>query len=183
MAPQVDATVVGSTYFQTIRQPLTFGRDFSDHDDANAPLVAIINQTLARHRWPSEDPIGKRVSFDQGQHWIQIVGVVADAKEYGLDRAIKDEIYTPLPQSFFASNLVVRTAGDPASMVQAVRGALHDVDSQLALPTLKCVVHGLFERPRDLFRFLFQLRTTPVRVVTLPHRLTPCVGQIPAGQG
>jgi putative ABC transport system permease protein len=76
--------------------------------------------------------VGKRISFDQGQHWITIVGVVADVKEYGLDRPVKDEVYTAL-QNGFVGNLVVRTAGDPSSLAKAVRAGLHDVDPQLAV--------------------------------------------------
>jgi putative ABC transport system permease protein len=133
LAPQVDPTVVGAGYFQTIRQPIVQGRDFSEHDDNKATLVAIVNQTMAHHRWPTEDPVGKRISFDQGQHWIQIAGVVGDAQEYGLERPIKDEVYTPVAQNGFTGNLVVRTMADPAGLTSAVLAALHDADSQLAV--------------------------------------------------
>jgi predicted permease len=136
LAPQVDPTVVGTDYFSTIRQPILLGRDFTDHDDANAPLVAIINQTMARHRWPTENPVGRRITFDQGQHWSTIVGVVGDVKEYGLDHEVKDEVYNAF-QNGFVGNLVVRTAGDPAALVSAVRAALHDVDSQLAVDRIQ----------------------------------------------
>ena len=101
LAPLVDATSVSADYFQTVRQPLIQGATFTEHDDLKALPVAAINQTMARHRWPSEDPIGKRITFDHGQHWVKIVGVVGDAKEYGLDRPVVDEIYTPLPQNGF----------------------------------------------------------------------------------
>ena len=96
------------------------------------PLAAIINQTMARHRWPSEDPVGRRITFDQGQHWITIVGVVGDVKEYGLDREVKDEVYSAF-QNGFVGSLVIRTAGDPAGLISAIRAALHDIDSQLAV--------------------------------------------------
>jgi hypothetical protein len=92
-------TTVSAGYFQTIRQPLIQGRTFDEHDDAKALPVALINQTMARHRWPSEDPIGKRVTFDHGQRWITIVGVAGAAKEFGLGRPVGDEIYTPLAQN------------------------------------------------------------------------------------
>jgi putative ABC transport system permease protein len=139
LAPLVDTTVVSSDYFRTIRQPLLQGRAFTDHDDANALRVGLINQTMARHRWPSEDPIGKRVTFDHGQHWITIAGVIGDAKEYGLDRPMGDEIYVPLTQSGFAGNLVVRTAADPMALLPRVRGALHDIDAQLAVDQVSTV--------------------------------------------
>lgn len=150
LAPQVDPTVVSTEYFATIRQPILFGRDFTEHDDATAPLVAVINQTMARHRWPSENPIGKRITFDQGQHWITIIGVAGDAKEYGLDRPVKDEIYTAAQNGFFGS-LVIRTAGDPGGMVQAVRATLHDIDSQLAVDrveTMERLQHESVASPR-----------------------------------
>jgi ABC-type antimicrobial peptide transport system permease subunit len=67
------------------------------------------------------------------------VGVVGDAKEYGLERTVKDEVYVPLTQNGFSSNLVVRTATDPSSLTQAVRAALHDLDSQLAVDRVQTV--------------------------------------------
>jgi len=137
LAPQVDPTVVSSAYFGTVRQPLVQGRDFTDRDDAQAPLVAVVNQTMARHRWPNEDPVGRRISFDQGQHWVQIVGVVGDAKEYGLERAVKDEVYVPVKQNGFSANLVVRTKADPAGLTRAVRAELYNIDSQLAVDRIE----------------------------------------------
>jgi len=151
LAPQVDPTVVSTQYFSALRQPILTGRDFSDHDDTTAPLVAIINQSMARHRWPADDPIGKRISFDQGQHWITIIGVTADVKEYGLDREVKDEVYTTSGQTPTLGNLLVRTAGEPAAMVSAVRAALHDVDPQLAVDrvaTLERLQHESVASPR-----------------------------------
>jgi predicted permease len=132
LAPQVDPTVVSTEYFATLRQPILFGRDFTEHDDDTAPAAAVINQTMARHRWPTEDPVGKRISFDQGQHWTTIVGVVGDVKEYGLDREVKDEVYNAF-QNGFVSSLIVRTAGNPDGLVSAIRATLHDIDSQLAV--------------------------------------------------
>src|SRR5260370_16913576 len=86
---------------------------------------------MDRHRWPSEDPIGKRITFDKGQHWITVAGVIGDAKEYGLARPMADEVYLPVAQAGFAANLVVRTAADPMTVSPAVRSVLHDLDPQL----------------------------------------------------
>jgi hypothetical protein len=109
------------------------GRTLTERDDAEAVLVGVINQTMARDRWAAEDPIGRRVSFDQGKTWITIVGVVGDAKEYGLDRPIGDELYIPLKQGGFRGGLVVRTAVDPVGMIGLIRKTLHDLDSQIAV--------------------------------------------------
>ncbi len=145
LAPRVDTTVVSSDYFQVVRQPLVKGRTFTDHDDAKALQVAVINQTMARHRWPSEDPVGKRISFNQGQNWGTIVGVVGDVKEYGLDHPVGDEVYLPLAQNGFAGNLVVRTAADPMVIAPAVRVALHEVDPQLAVDRVSSVENLQYE--------------------------------------
>ena len=133
LAPLVDTTIVSADYFQAIRQPITAGRGFTDHDDANSVQVAVINQTMKNHRWPNEDPVGRRISFDQGQHWVQIVGIAGDVREYGLDRPPGDEVYQPVLQSGFPGSLVMRTQADPMSMAAGVRAVLHDVDSQLAV--------------------------------------------------
>ena len=133
LEPLVDPTYVSSGYFETLRQPLLRGRTFSDHDDTEALKVGVVNQIMARHRWPTEDPIGKRVSFDQGKTWITIVGVVGDAREYGLEHPAKDEFYTPLAQSGAGTNLVVRTMADPDSIAPLIRTAIRDVDPYLAV--------------------------------------------------
>jgi putative ABC transport system permease protein len=145
LAPQANVVVVSPGYFETIRQPLLGGRAFTDHDDAKALQVVMINQAMAKHRWPAEDPVGKRVSFDQGRTWNQIVGVVGDAKEYGLDRETRDEVYAPLAQNFYGNNLVVRTSGDPMAMVNAVRAVLRDIDPQIAIDRVNSIERFKYE--------------------------------------
>jgi len=133
MKPSTDVTLVSDRYFETIRQPLLQGRTFTEHDDAETLKAGIINQAMARHRWPTEDPVGKRITFDQGKTWTTIVGVVGDVREYGLDHAPGDEIYLPVKQFGFGSGLVVRTSSDPMSIYPLIRKALHDLDPQLAV--------------------------------------------------
>lgn len=133
LMPQVDITVVGEGYFETIRQPLLAGRLFTQKDEMDGSIVAVINQAMARHRWPSEDPVGKRVTFDHRETWVTIGGVVGNVKEYGLDKPVGDEIYLPPSQHFFAGNIVIRSAHDPAAVVSEVRAALHDIDPFLAV--------------------------------------------------
>ncbi|MFP5263892.1 MAG: ADOP family duplicated permease [Blastocatellia bacterium] len=137
LAPRADPRVVSPDYFQTIQIPLVAGRYFTEADNTDAMKVAIINQTMARHRWSDEDPIGRRVSFDRGDTWITIVGVVGDVKQYGLDRETTDEIYTPLAQTGFAGNLLVRTAANPPSMAQMMREAVYAVDPETAIDNVQ----------------------------------------------
>jgi putative ABC transport system permease protein len=139
LSPLVDTTVVSADYFETIRQPLIAGRTFTAHDDGKALPVGVINQTMARHRWPSQDPVGKRITFDSGATWITIAGVVGDVKEYGLGLPMGDEIYLPLAQNGFANNLVVRTSADPMGVPPLLRAALREIDPQLAVDSVSTI--------------------------------------------
>jgi len=135
LAPQVDITNADENYFTTIGQPLLAGRLFTERDSSNAPPVAVINQTLARRRWPTENPIGQRVAFGfQPDAWIEIVGVVGDTREYGLANPTKDEIYLPVAQQgSFSSNLIVRLASEPAAAAPAIREAIRQVDPLIGI--------------------------------------------------
>ncbi len=137
LAPQVDPRAVSPEYFRTIGAPLIRGRVFTDADDEKAPLVAIINESAARHRWGEEDALGKRVSFDGGKSWVTVVGIVGDVKQYGLDREPTDEIYGPLAQNPNGSFLLVRTLSDPMSMARLMRDVVHQVDPQTAVDQVK----------------------------------------------
>jgi putative ABC transport system permease protein len=133
LLPQADFRTASTDYFETVRQPLVRGRTFSEGDKDKAPPVAVINQSTAQHRWGDEDPIGRRVSFDRGQTWLTVVGVVGDVRQYGLDREPADEIYIPLAQAQFGGNLLVRTAADPMSVAKLMREAVYEVDSDTAV--------------------------------------------------
>jgi predicted permease len=145
LTPTVDITNADSNYFQTIGQPLVAGRTFTDHDDDGAPAVAVINQTMARHRWPNENPIGQRVAF-RPDAWITIVGIVSDTREYGLASPTKDEIYLPvLQQGGFGGNLIVRTAFDPAAAISQVRAAVREADPFIGLDQIDTLEHFEYE--------------------------------------
>ena len=133
LLPQADFRTASTDYFETVRQPLVRGRTFAESDKDKAPLVAVINQSTARHRWGDDDPIGRRISFDRGQTWITIVGIVGDVRQYGLDKDPADEIYIPLAQGGFGGNLLVRTALDPMSISKLMRDAVYEVDSDTAV--------------------------------------------------
>src|SRR5262249_27306096 len=79
-------SVISDHYFQTMGTPLVAGREFDERDRAGAPLVAVINQALARTLYPGEDPIGKQLSVDwNGPPQAQIVGVVTDSRFEGME--------------------------------------------------------------------------------------------------
>jgi predicted permease len=127
---QASITVVNESYFSTVGQPLLRGRSFNSGDNADGVKVMIVNQSLASRYWPGEDPVGKNVSFDNGQTWRPIVGVVANVRQQ-LDRDAVDEFYAPFRRTgILSASIVVRTAGDPAALTRDLREALRKADPQ-----------------------------------------------------
>jgi putative ABC transport system permease protein len=137
IAPRADYRVASADYFQTIRLPVVQGRVFTDGDTDKAAPVAAINQTLARHRFEGENPIGKRISFDNGETWITVVGVVGDAKHYGLNRDATDEVYRPIAQASGASFLLVRTIAEPETIISQTRNAIYELDAETAIDRIQ----------------------------------------------
>jgi putative ABC transport system permease protein len=124
---------VSAGYFEAMRIPLRRGRTFTAQDLAEAPHVAIVNETFARKYWPDDEPIGQLVSTNdpaKGQ-WMEVVGVVGDLKQLALSQGESDAIYVPEAQWNFADqsmSLVVRAKGDAASIAPAVRRAVWSVN-------------------------------------------------------
>jgi putative ABC transport system permease protein len=128
--PVADISFASPDCFKLLGIPLISGRFFTPHDNADAPQVVIVSQSLARHYFPGEDPVGHRVSGD-GKEWLMIVGVVGDVKYYGLDKEALDTAYIPTAQQpMMAGTLLLKTAGDPMSYVQQVQQAVYSVDSE-----------------------------------------------------
>jgi predicted permease len=127
--PQVDFKFASPNYFKTIGMTLLSGRAFTDADDANAPPVAIVNLSMARHNFPGVDPVGRRVSLDNGRTWITIVGVVNDTHDYGMAEKSTDELYRAFAQTGpLSASMLVRTAADPLAFARAIPAAVHAVD-------------------------------------------------------
>jgi len=118
---------------------LVRGRLFNEADGPNAPRVGIINETFARRLFPGEDPIGKRVHVSMGPlAFREVVGIVADTKQYGLDHDGSSQFYEPYGQLAFSSlTLVVRTAGDPAALTTALRGAVRAIDPDVPVERVR----------------------------------------------
>jgi putative ABC transport system permease protein len=134
-APPVgNQVIISNDYFRTLGIPLFKGREFADTDDGGKERqVVIINDAMRRQFWPHEDPIGKRVSGDNGETWVTIVGVVGDVREFGLDHPVAPEFYVPQSEGSNSSALIVRTIADPQGMAMAITRAIHQVDSQAAV--------------------------------------------------
>ena len=132
----VDWRVVTPEYFRTMGIPLLRGRGFTGQDRYGTSRVAIVNHTLTRAYFGSENPIGKRVrtAFDGRAGWATIVGEVGDVHGHGLAADPVPELYRPYTQSAMESmTLMIRGTGDPTNLVASVRHALTDLDPTVIL--------------------------------------------------
>ena len=127
--PKADFRIVSPSYFEALHIPILNGRGFMQTDRPGNPDVAVLNRSAALHLWGGKDPVGTRFSADGGKAWIQVVGVVGDIKQYGLDKDVVDEIYVPLAQNPMGqASLVIKTAVEPMSIARGVIELLHGVD-------------------------------------------------------
>ena len=144
--PDVQTISVEGDYLSVMQIPLLSGRDFTSQDNENAPLVGIVNQSLARRFFREENPLGKRVRWarDEQVNWITIIGVAGDIKHFGLDAPEQPALYTPYPQSGRAwkrwMNLVVRSEGDPAALTQSVKSRVWRVDGQIPVTRARTMI-------------------------------------------
>ena len=151
-------------YFATMGIPLLRGRDFSDADNASAPLVAIVNQTLVQRFWPNQSPIGKRLTLVSQKRAVEIVGVVGDIERYGLGENVQPEIYYPYSQqprgtTFF----VVRTNTPAGSFKEALQSRLAIIDSEIRLSrtsSMDDLIMTALKRPRFNLMLLGIFATT-----------------------
>ena len=136
-APDADRFSVSPGYLPAVGIRVLKGRGLSAEDRAGSGLVVVINETLARIGWGSDDPIGGRVQMGGPEGpWRTVVGVVNDVQHVGLDRNRTPQFYAPTDQWLFSDNgfqLVVRTDGDPAALQGSVRAAINEVDPNLAV--------------------------------------------------
>ena len=126
--------VASEGYFRTLGIPLIRGRMFGQQDDLNSPNVAIISQTLARQRWPNQDPIGQVINFgnmDGNLKPLSIVGVVGDVRAQGLDHPPSSVIYVDYRQRGMKANssptILIRSTAPAGEIVSAARGTFHDL--------------------------------------------------------
>jgi len=125
---------VSPDYFKTMEIPLVAGRGFTDRDNQTAPKVVIINETAARKYFANENPIALRfgTSVEKSSD-LEIVGVLRDTKYEGVRQDVPATMFVPSLQSRPATVFQVRTAGDPAQTVGAIREAVRQVDPALPL--------------------------------------------------
>jgi predicted permease len=144
---------VSAGYFETIGIPLLRGRSFTSADTAESPWVVVINDSMAREYWPSENPIGQRLNLAEPP-WRTVIGVVGDVLHEGLDGEAKAEMYLPVEQSSNIESdptIVVRTEIDAGGAAAELRGAVSAIDGTVPvdrIETMRQLVSGSVAQPR-----------------------------------
>lgn len=150
--PRADVRVIGPAYFETLGIPLREGRAFTDLDHQDAAPVLIVNERLARQFWGDRGALQRRISFDQGQTWMEVVGVVPNVRQSTLDNEPAVEIYAPFQQApRRRMSVLVRTLGDADAMIQDIRRTVHALDPEQPVSTgrsLEDVRHEALSAPR-----------------------------------
>jgi predicted permease len=153
-------------YLGTMKIPVVAGRGFLPSDGPGTPGVVLVNETTAKHFWPGQDPLGKRLRGpappDTPLPWLTVMGVVKDVKQGGLEAETGTEVYflySQLPETVgFTPDdmyLVIRTAGDPLALVSTVHDRIRALDPSLPLAQVRSLERVLFEsvaQPRFMTR-------------------------------
>lgn len=144
--PTAASNIVTPGYFETMRIPLVEGRTFEESDDRHSRLVVIVNQSFARRFWPNESAIGKQLREggpQGGQPYREIVGVVGDSKQNGLETEPRPEVFLPEPQfpfapwdSLDAMTFEIRTKADPMAFAKIATRELQALDKDLPVTAI-----------------------------------------------
>ena len=135
-------------YFETMKMPMVAGRDLTGSDVLGAPRALLVNETMAERHWPNDDAIGQQIEFASGRR--EIVGVVADSREWGPDSEVAPLLYFPALQSAIRSlAFTVRSTGDPLALAGAVRAEVAALDPNLPVYNVFSLADRIAERTED----------------------------------
>ena len=135
---EADDRVATPDYFRAMGIRVIRGRTFTEFDTADAPNVAIVNQSLANRFWPDSDAVGRRINVGSSTEpqWLEVVGVAGDIKAFGQEEATHLDLYRPFAQvPYGLIAFTVRTATPPMAMFRALRQQIWAEDPQL--PTFR----------------------------------------------
>jgi len=154
-------TVISPGYLRAMRIPLRSGRDFTDADSQNSAGVAILSAEMVRQYWPDRNPLGDRIwfeSFEQKPHWLTVVGVAADVRQYGLTERIMPQAYVCYTQArrLSSGTLVIHTPLPPSAVESVVRSAVSAVDRETVVRfrTMEAVAAASIARQRFQMQIL-----------------------------
>jgi predicted permease len=135
--PTADLRIASPNFFATIGVPIAAGRVFTDADSEDAPRVMVINKAMTR-LWEGDNPIGSRLSLDNGRSWATVVGVVGNVRQFGLDKDAVAQVYAPLGQNGIGNGMVlVRTVGEPVNTASIVRDSVHAIDPDMPVENVR----------------------------------------------
>jgi putative ABC transport system permease protein len=141
--------VVSPGYFEAMRIPLRKGRFFDEHDGAQAAPVVMINETMARKFWQNQDALGRRMQYHHDGPWFQIIGIVGDVRQMGLNEPPRQEMYFPYWQAeknwMVPRDLAIRTDGDPMALVASVKRTIASIDHDQPISDIKTMDQWLDE--------------------------------------
>jgi putative ABC transport system permease protein len=121
-------------YLRALSIPIKWGRDFTERDNAAAPAVAIISESMARQFYANENPLGQRIQMGNRSRAAEIVGIAGDVRDEELESTGRPAVYEPAAQVPFGDMYFgIRTAGDPATLIAGVRSVMRELDAELPL--------------------------------------------------
>ncbi|MCI0437468.1 MAG: ADOP family duplicated permease, partial [Gemmatimonadetes bacterium] len=168
--PLADVRIVTPGYFETMKIPLLQGRFLDDRDAQQTPRASVINETMARRYFPDHSPLGLIIQNPHGRS--EVVGVVADVRNQGLDSEPKKQVYLPLRQSPTAGMAVVaRTERDPLSFGNTIQNVIWSVDPEQPIYQLSTMEQILARAV-----FLPRLSTTLLALFALAALLLAALG-------
>lgn len=168
--PLADVRIVAPGYFATMKIPLLEGRYLDERDVETGPRTSVINQTMARRYFPDRSPLGQIIQNPHGKS--EVVGVVGDVRNQGLESEPKKQVYLPMRQSPSAGMaLVARTDRDPGAFAATIQRVIWDVDPQQPIYELSTVDQILARAV-----FLPRLSTTLLALFALAALLLAALG-------
>jgi predicted permease len=161
--PGVMLDMVTPSYLDTLQIPLLRGRRFSEADSEKAPLVAIINQTMAQKFWPNEDALGKNFSTKSPKGpFIQVVGIVQDGKYHDLTEDPQPFYYVPIEQNYMSMRTIhVRASVPPETLALQIEALIHEVAPDVPITQVKTMREAL-QTANGFFLFRFGAQLTSV---------------------
>jgi putative ABC transport system permease protein len=143
--PMVVYNRVDAPYFDTMRVPLLRGRAFREDDNEKAPLVAIVDESMARQFWPNEDPIGKRFSLESATGpFVQIVGVAGDGKYVFIGWDREPYFFVPLAQRYMPyRTLQIRSSVPPETLTTLVQREIRALDPNMPISDVQTMRQSL----------------------------------------
>ena len=142
-------------YFDAIGSTLLAGRVFEQRDcKLDSPLVVIVNETFARHFWPGQNPLGKRIRYPGGKDWYEVIGLLRDERHDGLDQNVTPSAFLPYPTALFKSvkddlrslhlmTFILRGSTDPDSLAGPARKIVRQLDPDVPMYAVQTMTAAL----------------------------------------